>query len=270
MAKSGMAALNGMSNFGAGLKKAFQKLGQYLEKLGQLFSHLKTDLIMIWRVLRRVVAFVLPGGRVSRIHYYEAKERYESLRCMLNHYKNKNEPAIDSERMITIQECDSLLAEAKMFITRKQKDLNILWRKLTRVRIMLVEEIMLKELLPTELDFCREEAFRLDVEDDAEIKKLLERLSELLHVERTDIDVVSVRRRIRALLERFNTIRTGNIHQQFINIRTYQLLLLMLLLIAVPLINSWELILFGKKAGPVTAAVNWEPMLPEPWGRGHR
>lgn len=225
---------------------------------------LRSFLIRILRKWRRIVVLLTPGARVSRLHYYEARERYESLRCMLDHYQrieeHQNRTKQNEEKLVVLRGCDELLSQASMYITRKQNDLNILWRLLTRARIMLVENMMRPESLPTQIDFCQEEALRLAVSNDVDIKARLARLAELIDEENPKKNAQPVYRRVRALMERFTTIRTGRIHQQYINIRTYQILLLFLLLIGLVLVNSWQLIILGEKSGTTDVPVFGAPV----------
>lgn len=193
---------------------------------------------------KKKLQLLLPG-RISRLHLFEAKERYLTLKRMLEYHEKTScaDPASEKEKVTTIQICREILDNAEKLVTRNQEDLNELWREMIRVHIMLLEKILPDELLPAQLDFCREEAFRLGLTKDSEVNDMLQRLAEVT----TDRDPKQNRdkmfRAIRALLERFNTIRTGRIHQQFVNIRTYKFALLILVPISLLLIANANLIL---------------------------
>ena len=208
----------------------------------------------------KYIQILLPG-RVSRIHLYEAKERYITLSRILEYYKKApckgSNPQKEKERQDTLDICEKILDDAKGLLTRRQDDLNYLWRELTRVRIMLLEKVFPDELLPTQLDSCREEAHRLAVTKDPEVNDMLQRLAEVTQEQDQSQNRDRMFRAIRALLERFNTIRTGRIHQQFVNIRTYLAALLILIPISILLIANADLVLGPEKWLP------FPPFLPE-------
>lgn len=204
--------------------------------------------------LRRLGRLFLPG-RVSRIHLYEAQERYLTLLRMLEYHAQL--PCAPAERQVekdpAITMCRKILREANVLLTRRQNDLNFLWREMTRVHIMLLEKVLPDTLLPAQLDFCREEARRLAVPKDPEVNEMLQRLAEATQ----ENDVATNRERmirvIRALIERFTSIRTGRIHQQFVNIRTYQVSLVVLVPILVLLIANRDLVVGGPEGGAAAA-----------------
>ncbi len=236
-------------------------------------------------------------GNTSRIHLYEAKERYYSLLNNLEHqarinditfpkYKKSeteddnahNASILDEEiskyrkfimenipgiviimegdnpvnirndavkislwrtqeinKRIAILSCHKILHDIKRFISRNPHKLNNLWRALTGVRISLNEDITKGEF-PTALQFCIEEANRLGVSNEPDIRHWIQRLSELL-----DSNADEMLKRFqgiyRALLERFNTIRTGRIHQQYINVKNYLIALALLVFLTIPLLT---------------------------------
>ena len=76
---------------------------------------------------------------------------------------------------------------------------------------------------------------------DPEISQMIHRIAELKDTQggsRTEMV-----RLLRALIERFTTIRTDRMHEQFVNIRSYQKALLLLLPIATLLIANADLVL---------------------------
>ncbi len=187
----------------------------------------------------RVIDFIF-GRRVSLIHLVEAKERHKTLSSIIEFHKRKIEEAgpHDSEKTRAIESCQIQLEEAKTLLTRDQKDLNDLWRILTRVRNLIMDHILNEHGLIQQLDFCREEAFRLDVAHDPVISDMLQKLAEA-----TDEDNVHperIKRHVRALNERFNTIRTARIYEQFIKMRTYKTALVVLVFLSAMLIVLTE------------------------------
>lgn len=198
--------------------------------------------------------------RVSHHHHYEAKERYRTLCTFIDNYKTfyKSESRIEinvdlPEECIkvirkqmkttadeTLSYCDDKLKEAKKFISRKQGDLNNLWRTMTRLRIMLTENVIPDSHLGTQYYFCREEAKRLGVTDDPEVRDLIEALASSMD-EKGENHGPKFRQLLRALLERFNTIRTGRLHQQFVNVKVYNYSLVVLLFVSLPLLMNEDL-----------------------------
>jgi hypothetical protein len=216
--------------------------------------------------IRRLILLLLPG-RVSRIHLYEAQERYLMLLRMLEFHSkipcNDTNGKAQEERRVVIDMCRRVLRDASVLLTRRQADLNYLWRELTRVHIAIVEKILPETLLPTQLDFCREEAARIRAQDHPEISEMIQRLAEVTQEQDIRTSKERMMRAIRALIERFTTIRTGRIHQQFVNIRTYRVALVILLSISIILIGNADL--FVRKAAPpgeVSKPPITEPQMP--------
>lgn len=191
----------------------------------------------VWRAVLR--------ENVSRIHLYEAQERYVFLQRLLDYHEKTQSNSADKtdEKSATISICREALDSASVLLTRRQSDLNFLWREMTVVHIMLLDKVLPDEVLPAHLDFCNEEARRLGVTEDPEIKAMINGVAEAM-------DESPKRRHnkvrlLRGLIERFNTIRTGRIHDQLVNIRCYQKALLMLAPIAFLLIVMKDVILTG-------------------------
>lgn len=184
-------------------------------------------------------------GRVSRIHLYEAKERYVHLSRRVEYEALlPSEDGKDGlEKKHTLEVCQQALGEARGLLTRKQDDLNFLWREMAMVQILLVEKVIATNLLAAQLDFCREEARRLGVAKDPEVNDMIQRLAEATQESDEKQTRDRMVRALRALIERFTSIRTGRIHQQFVNIRSYRNALLILLPISILLIGNQDLLL---------------------------
>ncbi len=218
--------------------------------------------------LQRIVA-KLPGGRVSGIHLQEARERYISLSREVGNYVQRyncngeqgrpegggphDGAAGDveaGEKCVHLKACRATLDEIwRSYLERKEEKLNYAWRELTRVRIMLVERILPPEKLVQQVDFCREEANRLAVSSDTEVSDMLQRLAEALDESGQSVDSTQrTRRLVRALLERFNTIRTNRIHHQYLTIRTYKYALAVLLVLSVVLIRNEDQLVDNTKS----------------------
>jgi nitroreductase len=213
----------------------------------------------------------LLGGKVSRLHFHEAKERYHSLRCIIENNVRKyvelpDEDEYDSleqackdaiqkcsikfaDKREDLEKCIRLLAdwktlvEIKRFISRRPEHLNNLWRTMTRIRIDLMEDGFLSNEPSRHRYFCKEEAYRLGVREDPEIKEMLEKLGdEGVSGQGLSEQFLGT---YRALLERFNTIRTGRIHQQYINVKIYTRALIMLIIFMIPVLLFGEIFLHG-------------------------
>ncbi len=190
--------------------------------------------------LRNVSSLVV--GRVSRIHYLEAKERYYNLLSLaeLNYELIRDMPDVpeEHERRIAVLQCCRILRKAEDLLTYRQQDLNNLWRALTRVRVILFEKVLDDDSWSTQVDFCREEAHRLAVEDRPEVREMLQQLAEATDEDGNNRDNRKVRRLTHALVERFNTIRTGRIYNQFIKMRTYRAAFWVLMFLALVLVGN--------------------------------
>ena len=187
---------------------------------------------------------VLLGRRVSLIHLVEAKERHKTLNSIIEFHENRvceDNLQDDSDKTRAILSCRIQLDEAKELLTRDQKDLNDVWRILTRVRNLIMEHILDKYGLIQQLDFCREEAFRLDVAQDPVISDMLQKLAEATDEDNVHTD--RIKRHVRALNERFNTIRTARIYDQFVKMRIYKTALLVLIFLSAMLIVLTEQVL---------------------------
>lgn len=197
---------------------------------------------------RRILRF---AQRVSKIHLYEAQERWSYLSGLLDYYylifkispkkfiKQDQGSKIDfNKRKEELNEifpsCRKKLNELRILLTRNQQDLNFLWREITQVHVTMLREIFPYEVLPAHLDFCREEIRRLRLTEDSEIKGMMERLTETL--DESGSNRAKIERLIRALVERFNAIRSGRIHEQLVTVRCYQKALLLLLPITILLL----------------------------------
>ena len=191
------------------------------------------------------------GGKVSEIHYLEAKERYHTLKSTIDYYEDLQDPKesekLDEEskkknkdRMVAIKRCKESLYQAKDLITRKQDDLNNLWRALTRIRLIIFDKLSDSAMMSHQLDFCREEAYRLSVGHDPEVNDMLQKLAEA--TDDKGINVKQVKRITGALIERLNTIRTQRIYDQYIKIRTYRAAFWSLMVLAIVLIVNANLL----------------------------
>ena len=183
------------------------------------------------------------GGRVSEIHYLEAKERYYSLKSIIEYYEQiHGDKADNKDTMIAINKCKDTLSRAEDLLTRCQEDLNNLWRALTRIRLIIFDRLYGDTIMSHQLDFCREEAYRLSVENDPEVKDMLQKLAEATATGDQKEDVRLVKRITCALIERMNTIRTRRIYDQYVKIRTYKAAFWTLMLLALLLIFNADLL----------------------------
>jgi hypothetical protein len=205
------------------------------------------------------------GGRASRHHYHEAKERYHSLKSITENSLRKlkidlpdeddgltpqevcnylslqfEQMRKDNQQVPDPEDCNTLISswktliDIKRYLTRRPEHLNNLWRTMTRIRLDLMEAGFLTNNPTRHLYFCKEEAHRLGVRNDPEVKNLIEQLGEAITPNASQTpQFVCI---YRACLERFNTIRTGRIHQQYINVKIYMRAFVMLLVFGVPLL----------------------------------
>jgi len=162
----------------------------------------------------------LLGRRVSSIHLTEAKEQFRSLDAIIRFHEeiiNEGEIISEPEKVRVIQSCRLELEDAEQLFTHDQQNLNDLWRILTRVRNLIMENIFDNYSLGQQLDYCREEAFQLGVVQDPVVSDMLQKLAEATDDANTFPN--EIKRQVRALNERFNTIRTNRIFAQHIKMR---------------------------------------------------
>lgn len=227
--------------------------------------------IRIW--YRKYAPTVFNG--VSRIHYYEARERFfflidlirlqgllyglsfpfsENIRVqnysthvdsMRDQINNMPVTTPDEEKLkdksYALLTCYEAIVSSIIYLTRKQGDLNRLWRTMARVHSRLVRIIVTSDLQSEHLYFCHEEAFRLGLDNDQNIKAMLQELAE--SIDSKKVPSPKYQCVLCALIERFNTIRTDRIHQQFLNVKTYGKAFFMLMIVSVVLIVNHDLIM---------------------------
>lgn len=169
--------------------------------------------------------------KVSRIHLYEAKEKYIFLKSTMDMLQelavteevdstfwkdeSQNHLSMHSRKEV-LAFCEKKLDEVKVLLSRRQNDLNFLWREMTQIHIYLLKWVIPKSLVTEHFDFCCEEAKKLAVRKDPEVNLMIRTIAE-----DNDSDpkkIGDMKRHIRALVERLSTIRTGRIHQQFVNV----------------------------------------------------
>ena len=247
-------------------------------------------------------------GKVSIVHYQAAHERYWILWREIEEklYSTFFElgldfKEIDKEKIQSDEEVDShihalkneilqkikgsnniaakqglsllnhykILSKDRNFLTRHEKDLCILWQDMTFIRIRLFREVNIcGSELANYLDFCREEARNLKVQDLPEIKETLHEAAVELagptnHNSKaaTNADNSNIRtvRALSTILIRLNSIRLQRIHNQLKIKNTYQSALFFLLPLALILIFSKDFVL---KADGVEQAV-YVPVWPD-------
>lgn len=191
----------------------------------------------------------LPWGRVSKVHLQAAKERYITLSRRVQYYKGHYQNSMDPEKQqraaLFLPICEEILDNiSDNYLKRNEEFINFAWRELTRVHIIIIEHLLTSEHHGSELDAAREEAFRLGVAEDPQVKDHLQQLAEFLDESGGDeTKTKRVTRLLKALRERYTTLRTSKMHQQFLNIWVYKLALLALVLISVVIIDNNKLIL---------------------------
>jgi hypothetical protein len=202
--------------------------------------------------------------QVSRVHLYEAQERFVYLNRLLDYHESMLARNADrnGEKLDTIRICRAALDSASVLLTRRQHDLNFLWREMTQVHIMILEQILPDEVLPAQLDFCREELRRLGLKENPELEDMIQRTAEAM--DEREENRTRKARLLRSLIERLNTIRTGRIHEQVVLIRCYQKALILLTLISLVLLFLPEHLLVGPRLlaplkGTVEAVIQTRP-----------
>jgi len=194
----------------------------------------------------------LSPGHVSEVHLQEAKERFFSLSAMVDYYQKtldcphlntgtRNHLAEKRNKCEILKTCRQMLKESERFLTRRQDHLSHVWRVFARIKIMLIMHIFPDDMLRTQIDFCREEAHRLALQHDDIVNEKLQMLAEATDENNNHREQVS--RSLCALVERFNTLRTQRIYQQYINIRTYKAAFFVLLALSVILIGKASLLI---------------------------
>jgi hypothetical protein len=217
--------------------------------------------------LRKLLQACLPF-KVSRVHLYEAQDRYQWLRGMLELYgrqdgeADSNDGIDPEERRRTVEQSLTTLHQVRWLLTRRQGDLNHLWRELTRVHMMLAERVMPEWRLTAQVNLCREDAHRLGVSTVPAVNEMLQRLAEV--TDESAPDRKRICRGLNALLERFLSIRTGRIHQQFVNMRTYSLAFVFLLFVGFAMFDNATIFFEGEQDADRIAAL--EQSYERRWG----
>ena len=194
----------------------------------------------------RLLNAIAPG-HVSETHLQEAKERFFSLSSMVEYYEKKLDCASTngggrhtaSERRNKcgiLQSCRELLDESEAFLSSRQDHLSHAWRIFARVKILLIMHVFPDDMLRVQIDFCREEAHRLALQHDDIVTERLQMLAEASDENGNHREQIC--RSLCALVERFNTLRTQRIYEQYVNIRTYKTAFFVLMALAVILIGK--------------------------------
>ena len=199
----------------------------------------------------------LVSGRISRIHLYEAQERYVNLQRSLDYYEHSSEeyPVDPEKAKACIRICRRALDSASVLLTRRQHDLNFLWREMIQVHSILLEKVVPDSELPAYLDYCEVEAQKLGLTKDPAISHKIQRISELKDTQGNYRNEMV--RLLRGLIEYMTSIRTGRIHEQFVNVRNYQKAILFLIPIVILLVANDDLVLQDKITSPEWPS--WEP-----------
>lgn len=161
-----------------------------------------------------------------------------------------------------------ILIKDRRKITRREGDLNILWRDITFIRTrMLTENIIAPHRLPFQLDYCRGEAVRLGVQDSEELQEII--IDAAVDLDNSDVNAgldigdsgheysgnnspkpVNSRainnrtvRNIVRLLTRLNNRRLKRLHEQRTNKLMYQAAFSILLLLSCILLHAHEHVL---------------------------
>jgi hypothetical protein len=157
------------------------------------------------------------------------------------------------EKIIDVLPYYKILAKDRQLLSTSEKDLNTLWQDMNFIRIRLLNEVYSKDSdfdLALYLDFCREEARSMKVQDNPEIKELLHTAALDLVIEEEKTEVGKSRknneqtvRTISVILARLKGLRLKTFHEQLYKKNAYQGALLFLLPLAIILIYGHEIIL---------------------------
>ena len=231
----------------ASVENAWESLKRYFSQKWALFTPIKPEDEARQRyhkpgVLKHLFQ-QLVSGRISRIHLYEAQERYVNLQRSLDYYEHvsKDYPDNPDAAKACIRICRRALDSASVLLTRRQHDLNFLWREMIQVHSILLEKVVPVKELPTYLDYCEVEAQKLGLTKDPAITHKIQRISELKDTQGNYRNEMV--RLLRGLIEYMTSIRTGRIHEQFVNVRNYKKAILFLIPIVILLVANDDLVL---------------------------
>ncbi len=169
------------------------------------------------------------------------KEKIEQFKRLLNYYK--------------------ILLKDRELVTRREKHLSALWRDMTFIRIRLLTDRIIKaDMMAMHMGFCREEARRLKVQDNPEIKELLhEAAMELDESDAGGNKNIRAIRTISTILTRLNDLRIQWMHEQLRNKNTFQWALICLLPLSLILLSAHKLVLYPKNFTPMVALKSSSP-----------
>lgn len=143
-----------------------------------------------------------------------------------------------------------ILIKDRKKLTRREGDLNILWRDLTfiRTRMLTTNGLLPPQQLPFQLDYCRGEAIRLGDQDNEELQELIiDAAVELDTIDasasqKTTANNRTIRNIVR-ILTRLNNKRLQRLHEQRINKLMYQTAFSIFLLLSCILLYAHEHVL---------------------------
>ncbi|MEM7223659.1 MAG: hypothetical protein AAF495_11805 [Pseudomonadota bacterium] len=149
---------------------------------------------------------------------------------------------------LKLETCYKILTNIRWnYLSTQEDHLSFAWRELTRVRLILTDHVLKGADLAGQVDSCREEAYRLALSKDTEIADMIQRLAETMDSSGSNDN--QVKRQLKALLERFNSIRTSRMRRQFLNIRAYTWAVIVLFILSFILIaNERQILCVGDYA----------------------
>ena len=245
----------------ASVENAWESLKRYFSQTWDSFTAIKPEDEARQRYhkpgLFKHLFQQLVSGRISRIHLYEAQERYVNLQRSLDYYEHSSEeyPVEQKKAKACIRICRRALDSASVLLTRRQHDLNFLWREMIQVQSILLETVVPDKELPAYLDNCEIEAQKLGLTKDPAITHKIQRISELNDTHGNYRNEMV--RLLRGLIEYMTSIRTGRIHEQFVNVRNYKKAILFLIPIVILLVANDDLVLQDKISS--TEWPSWKP-----------
>lgn len=203
--------------------------------------------------VRRVGLKCWLPGRVSRLTFGEALDRYDQLSGLLRAYEYSDAPAdVDHQHHArAVEQCREIVRHAERHISPRPKDITRLWRYLTRLHITLAQQILPTQLLVDQVSTVTEDAERLRTAGSPDIRDLLARLERVTN--EADPDRQAIVRALRPLLERYLSIRTQRVHLQLQQMVSY--LVAMTFLIPISMVIIANVGLFQEPAAGTATAL---------------
>ena len=165
------------------------------------------------------------------------------IKEILAHLTEKSNKKEQKEKLERLLFYCKILVKDKERLSRKGSNLSILWRDMTFIRIrLLTDRIIEPSKLPLHLNFCQAEASFMNVQDEPEVRQLINEAEiELLRTSKSDHQNDKGNEKvvhcISKILTKLNILRIQRLHKILGNKHKYQVALIIAIILSFVLLS---------------------------------